>query len=169
MKKLIAVLALVASIGCAKRSGGPQVGDLAPDVSAPAADGSVVRVRQYLGHPVVVYFYPKDGTPGCTAQACSLRDRWAELQAEGAVVLGVSVQDKESHKKFADEHKLPFPLLVDDGALSKAFGVGHLGWLDQRVTFLLDKQGKVARVWDEIDVKNHGRDVLDAIRALPKS
>jgi peroxiredoxin Q/BCP len=144
------------------------VGDAAPDVAAPAADGSTIRVRQFTGHPVVVYFYPKDGTPGCTAQACSLRDNWAALQAEGAVVLGVSTQDADSHRKFAAEHKLPFPLLVDDGSLSKAFGVGKLGWLDQRVTFLLDSQGRVARIWEDIDVKTHGRDVLVAVRALPK-
>jgi peroxiredoxin Q/BCP len=172
MKTLALALLLVGSLslaGCAKRSGGPQVGDAAPDVSAPAADGAIVHVRQYAGHPVVLYFYPKDFTGGCTEQACSLRDRWAELQAEGAVVLGVSTQDADSHKKFAAEHKLPFPLLVDDGTLSKAFGVGKLGFLlDQRVTFLLDAQGKVAKVWDgDIDTKNHGRDVLAAVRALP--
>ena len=168
MRKAALCFLLAASLGCAKRTGGPNVGDPAPDVAAPAADGSTIRVRQFAGHPVVVYFYPKDGTPGCTAQACSLRDNWAALQAAGAVVLGVSTQDRDSHRKFAAEHKLPFPLLVDDGSLSKAFGVGKLGWLDQRVTFLVDSQGKVAKVWEDIDVKNHGRDVLLAVRALSK-
>ena len=170
MRTLASALVLVSVLsGCAKRSGGPQVGDPAPDVSAPAADGSLIRVRQYAGHPVVLYFYPKDGTPGCTAQACSLRDKWQELQSVGAVVLGVSTQDAGSHKAFAAEHKLPFPLLVDDGSLSKAFGVGHLGPFDQRVTFLLDAKGKVAKVWEEVDTANHGKEVMDAIKALPKS
>jgi peroxiredoxin Q/BCP len=161
---LVCFLSLTSA--CAKRTGGPQVGDAAPDVSAPSHEGSVVSLRSYLGKPVVVYFYPKDGTPGCTAEACSLRDRWADLQALGAVVLGVSTQDAESHKKFAAEHKLPFPLLVDDGSLSKAFGVGHLGWFDQRVTFLIDRQGRVAKVWEDVDAKEHGRQVLEAVRSL---
>ena len=83
------------------------------------------------------------------------------------MVLGVSTQDAASHKEFAAQHKLPFPLLVDDGSVSKAFGVAHLGPLDQRVTFLLDKQQKISRVWEDVDTKSHGRDVLEAVRALP--
>ncbi len=152
---------------CAKRTGGPQVGDAAPDISAPASDGSVVSLRKLAGHPVVLFFYPKDGTSGCTAEACSLRDHYQDIQAAGATVLGVSTQDAGSHQKFAADNKLPFPLLTDDGSLAKAFGVGHLGPFDQRVTFLLDKQGRVARVWDEVDTKNHGSEVLSAVRALP--
>ncbi len=163
----MAGLSLFLAAACAKRTGGPNVGDLAPDVSAESADGSLVRLRQFAGKPVVVYFYPKDGTPGCTAQACSLRDRFQDLQAAGCAVIGVSTQDKDSHKQFIAEHKLPFPLLVDDGALSKAFGVGHLGPLDQRVTFLLDKDQRVAKVWEDVDTKNHGAEVLAAVRALP--
>jgi peroxiredoxin Q/BCP len=164
---LLVVAAALACGACAKRSGGPQVGDAAPDVAAPDADGSLVRLRSFTGRPVVVFFYPKDGTAGCTAEACSLRDHYQDLKSAGAVILGVSVQDAESHKKFADEHKLPFPLLVDDGSLSRAFGVGHLGWLDQRVTFLLGRDGRVARVWEDVDTQNHGREVLAAVRALP--
>ena len=164
---LLIAATLSLSLACAKRNGGPQIGDPAPDISAPAADGSVVRVRGYAGHPVVLFFYPKDGTSGCTAEACSLRDHFQDLQAAGAVVLGVSTQDAASHKEFAAQHKLPFPLLVDDGSVSKAFGVAHLGPLDQRVTFLLDKQQKISRVWEDVDTKSHGRDVLEAVRALP--
>src|SRR5471030_2741050 len=100
LARALAVLVLLAA-ACAKRTGGPQVGDQVPDVAAPASDGAIVHFRQLTGHPVVLFFYPKDGTSGCTSEACSLRDHYQDIQAAGATVLGVSTQDSDSHKKFA--------------------------------------------------------------------
>ena len=148
----------------------PKPGDPAPDFSAPTTDGSVVSLKDFRGKKLVLYFYPMDDTPGCTAQACSLRDHNAEIRAKGAAILGVSAQDEASHRKFTQKHKLNFPLLADtDRAVAKAYGVigsglfgvarGVLG-LAERVTFIIDERGKVAAVIDDPDTANHAEQVL---------
>jgi peroxiredoxin Q/BCP len=148
----------------------PKPGDPAPDFSALTTDGSRVSLADFRGKKLVLYFYPMDDTPGCTAQACSLRDHNAEIKAKGAAILGVSAQDLASHQKFTAKHKLNFPLLADtDRAVARAYGTigsgvggalrGVLG-LAERVTFIIDEQGRIARVIDAPDTANHAEQVL---------
>ncbi len=143
---------------------------MAPDFSGLTTDGSRVRLRDYRGKKLVLYFYPRDDTPGCTAQACSLRDHNAEIMAKGAAVLGVSAQDVESHQRFSRKYKLSFPLLADtDRAVARAYGAiggglggtlrGMLG-MAERVTFVIDAQGRIAHVIDDVNTKDHAGQVL---------
>lgn len=148
----------------------PAPSDKAPDFSGVTTDGSRVSLRDFRGKKLVLYFYPMDDTPGCTAQACSLRDRNDEIRDKGAAVLGVSAQDEASHRKFTQKHKLNFPLLADtDREVARAYGVlggglfgvaRSLAGFYQRVTFLIDEQGRVAHVIDSPDTRNHADEVL---------
>jgi peroxiredoxin Q/BCP len=134
-------------------------------------DGNEVGLADFRGTKLVLYFYPMDFTPGCTAQACSLRDHNAEIQAKGAKVLGVSTQDAASHRRFASAHRLNFPLLADpDRKVARAYGAigggGIFGLaqammgLADRVTFIIDEQGRIAAVIDSPRVMNHADEVL---------
>ena len=146
-------------------------GDPAPDFDASTIDGKYVSLKDYRGKKLVMYFYPRDDTPGCTKQACSLRDHDAEIKAKGAAVLGVSTQGEESHQKFTKKYNLNFPLLADtDGAVGRAYGtLGGEGLVSrlksavgmaQRVTFIIDEKGRIAHVIDRPDVANHADEVL---------
>ncbi|QJR15194.1 peroxiredoxin [Usitatibacter palustris] len=146
-------------------------GDAAPDFSAKTTDGTPVSLQDYRGKKLVMYFYPMDDTPGCTKQACSLRDHNQELAAKGAAVLGVSTQDEASHEKFTRKYKLNFPLLADtDGAVGRAYGtIGGAGLMAKlksaagmadRVTFVIDEKGRIAHVIDKPNVANHAEEVL---------
>jgi len=151
-----------------------KVGDAAPPFRAKVTDGSEVSLADYAGKKLVLYFYPKDDTPGCTAQACSLRDHIGEIKDKGAEVLGVSTQDVGSHKKFSEKYNLNFPLLADaDKSVAKAYGVlggggvkgtimGALG-VANRVTFVIDEQGKIMHIIDKPDCPNHSEEVLQVI------
>ncbi len=138
------------------------VGAAAPELTAEAADGKPVTLSSLRGKPVVVYFYPKDGTPGCTKEACAFRDVWSRYEQAGVAVLGVSRDDAASHRKFAAEHKLPFPLVADpDGTAQRAWGVpSFLGSYDKRVSFLVGADGKIAHVWPDVDPGVHASEVL---------
>ena len=148
----------------------PKPGDPAPDFSCAATDGSTIRLADFRGRKLVLYFYPMDDTPGCTAQACSLRDANRDIAARGAAILGVSAQGDESHRKFTSKYKLNFPLLADtDRAMAKAYGVAGSGLfgvaralagMHERVTFIIDGKGKIAHVLDDPDCANHGEEVL---------
>jgi peroxiredoxin Q/BCP len=149
-------------------------GETAPDFSLPADDGREVKLSDLHGKPVVLYFYPKDDTPGCTKEACAFRDRSGDLQARGAVVLGVSPDDVKSHGKFRDKFSLNFPLLADTGhQVAERYGAwrersmyGRKYMGIQRSTFLIDADGKVRKVWQKVDVDGHDQEVLDALAAL---
>ncbi len=149
----------------------PRPGEPAPDFDATTAEGRRVRLADFRGRKLVLYFYPRDDTPGCTRQACSLRDGLARIRARGAEVLGVSAQDERSHADFARKHALPFPLLADPaGAVGRAYGVlGGTGLgarlrtalgLARRVTFVIDEQGRIAHVIGRPDVARHADEVL---------
>jgi len=148
----------------------PVVGKNAPALSLPNQDGALVSLFGLKGKWVVVYFYPRDSTPGCTTEACDFRDNFARISAKGAVVLGISKDAAKSHVKFREKQALPFDLLVDaDGAACEAFGVwqmkkfmGHEGMGIVRSTFLVDPVGKVAKVWSPVKVKGHVEDILDS-------
>ncbi len=147
------------------------VGDTAPDFALLADDGRTLSLKDFRGKKVVLYFYPKDDTPGCTAEACSFRDNLARVTSKGAVVLGVSRDGHASHGKFRDKYHLNFPLLSDDsGETTKAYGVwkkrnlyGRSFMGIERTTFLVDEQGKVAKVWPKVRVEGHTDEVLEAL------
>jgi peroxiredoxin Q/BCP len=155
------------------RTSRPAPGDKAPSFSAVTTTGERVRLADYRGRKLVLYFYPMDDTPGCTAQACSLRDRNDEIRARGAAILGVSAQDERSHRRFTDKYKLNFPLLADsDHEVAKAYGVLGSGLFGvarslvgayQRVTFIIDERGRIAHVIDHPDTARHGDQVLSLL------
>jgi len=149
-------------------------GRKAPAFSLKADDGTTTRLSQQAGKPVVLYFYPRDNTPGCTREACAFRDRKAQLAQLGAVVLGVSPDSQESHVKFRDKFKLNFPLLVDeDHKIAEKYGAwreknmyGKKSMGIVRSTFLIDADGRVARVWKKVRVDGHDDEVLAALKEL---
>ena len=148
----------------------PVIGKPAPDFTLPSTTGEPISLKQFKGKKtVILYFYPKDDTPGCTREACDLRDHSAELEAHQAVILGVSNDPIDSHLAFRDKHKLPFPLLSDeDAAVSKAFGVykqknlyGKTYMGIERTTFVIDRTGRVAQIYPKVKVDGHVADLLE--------
>ncbi|PSB20282.1 peroxiredoxin [Phormidesmis priestleyi ULC007] len=136
------------------------VGDSAPNFTAKDTNGNTVFLASYVGKPVVIYFYPKDDTPGCTKEACSFRDNYAQYLNKGVTVFGVSMDDEASHQKFTEKFNLPFPLLVDtDGALTKAFDVDGGGY-SKRVTYVIDGSGKISQVYTTVKTDTHATDIL---------
>ena len=151
-----------------------EAGKKAPDFTLPADGGGKVKLSGLRGKPVVLYFYPRDDTPGCTREACAFRDRKAELVERGATVLGVSTDTVESHEKFRDKHGLNFPLLADAehkvaekyGAWREKTRFGKKSMGIQRSTFLIDAGGKVAKLWKSVKVDGHDEQVLKALGEL---
>lgn len=141
------------------------IGSLAPDFSLKDESETVHKLSDLRGTNVALYFYPKDQTPGCTAQACSIRDGFEELKKVGIVVLGVSYDSPASHKKFKEKHHLNFPLLSDsDKSVSKKYQVsGFL--MPSRVTFLINKSGRIIKILKNVDVKNHATEIIDAFNS----
>lgn len=149
-------------------------GQQAPDFTLPADDGTKVTLSGLRGKPVVLYFYPRDNTPGCTREACAFRDRKQELAELGAVVLGVSTDSLERHERFRDKHRLNFPLLADvDHKVAEKYGA----WREkvrfakrlrgmQRSTFLIDAEGVVRKVWRSVKVNGHDEQVIKALGQL---
>jgi peroxiredoxin Q/BCP len=145
------------------------VGDTAPNFTVKDTIGKTVTLSEYAGKTVVLYFYPKDDTPGCTKQACSFRDNYQQYLSQGITVFGVSMDDAASHQQFTEKFNLPFPLLADvDGAITKAYDV--LGdrngtFYSQRVTYIIGGDGKITQVYTSIQTETHASDVLSAIGA----
>jgi peroxiredoxin Q/BCP len=147
-----------------------KVGDVAPDFTLPAQDGRSVRLSDFRGNkPVVVYFYPKDNTPGCTTEACTFRDHYEDFQQIGAEVIGISSDDAASHEGFANKHRLPFILLSDtDGAVRKAYGVpATLGLLPGRMTFVIDQDGVIRHIFNsQLRAARHVEEALGTLKQL---
>ena len=145
-------------------------GAYAPDFTARDQNGTDVKLADFRGQKVVLYFYPKDDTPGCTKEACSLRDNFAEFEKQGVKVLGVSTDDEKSHRKFIAKYELPFTLLADtDHAVAEAYdsygektfmGKNYTGVL--RRTFLIDEQGTIVKIFDKVKVDEHAAEILEA-------
>jgi peroxiredoxin Q/BCP len=145
-----------------------KIGDKAPAFVANDQNGLPVSLKDFKGKKVVLYFYPKDDTPGCTAQACNLRDNFSALTNKGIVVLGVSVDEVKKHKKFEDKYKLPFTLVADEEKTivadyglwgeKKFMGKTYMG--TSRVTFLIDEKGKIGHIIEKVDTKNHTEQIL---------
>jgi len=143
-------------------------GDSAPDFQSKDQDGNPIKLSDYKGKKVVLYFYPKDNTPGCTAESCNLRDNYEALQAQGYEVLGVSGDGEKSHRKFIDKYQLPFKLIADeDKSVREAFGTWgerkmygktYMGTL--RATFLIDEEGKIEEVIEKVKTKEHSAQIL---------
>jgi peroxiredoxin Q/BCP len=144
-----------------------KIGSIAPEFSLPDQNGEIHTMKQYLGKKVLLYFYPKDDTPGCTTEACNFRDGYKEFEKMGLVILGVSKDSVKSHKKFADKFKLPFPLLSDEeGELVEAYDVWqkkkfmgreYMGIV--RSSFLIDEEGKIAKIYEEVKAGEHAEEV----------
>jgi thioredoxin-dependent peroxiredoxin len=150
-------------------------GQKAPDFSLPTIGGKTISLAEFQGKKsVILYFYPRDSTPGCTKEACFFRDIKAEFDSAGAEILGVSVDSVASHEKFAEKYHLPFPLLADvDHKVVEAYGVwqekslyGRLGFGTVRATFVIDKEGVIRKVWPKVKVEGHVDEVLDFVKTL---
>lgn len=139
------------------------VGTTAPTFTAKDTNGNTVSLSDFAGKTVVLYFYPKDDTPGCTKQACSFRDSYTDYLNKGITVLGVSLDDEASHQKFTEKYSLPFPLLADvDGAITKAYDVDGGGYA-KRVTYVIDGSGKIIHVDSSVQTASHATDILTAL------
>lgn len=146
-----------------------KIGDKAPEVLGMDANGREIKLSDYAGRKVVLYFYPKDNTSGCTAEACSLRDGYDSLQAAGYEVIGVSKDSAASHRKFAEKHNLPFTLIADtDKTLNEAFGVwrekkmcGRVGMGTVRTTFIIDENGYISDIIEKVKTADHSNQILE--------
>jgi peroxiredoxin Q/BCP len=148
-----------------------QIGDNAPDFTATADSGEKIRLKDLRGKKVILYFYPKDDTPGCTREACDFRDLYARFKKKNVVVLGVSVDSAASHAKFKSKYGLPFALISDeDHKIVEAYGVwkeksmyGKKYMGTERTTFLIDEKGKIARIYEKVKVDGHADALLEAV------
>lgn len=146
-------------------------GDLAPNFTAAANGGGAISLAELKGKPVILYFYPRDDTPGCTKEACGFRDNFAAFKKKGAVVLGVSIDPVKAHDKFVEKYKLPFTLLADvDKKIVEAYGVwGQKTFMGRkylgvhRVTFLIGPDGKIKKIWPKVKPDEHAEEVLAAL------
>jgi peroxiredoxin Q/BCP len=169
--RYLMLAAVVAWVGVTWAANSPTLGSAAPEFKLQDQNGKWHELKDYRGKFVALYFYPKDQTPGCTTQACEFRDNIFAFRDANAVILGVSVDDVESHKKFSEKHGLPFPILADaDKVTAKEYGVlkRFLGTvqLAKRDTFLIDPQGKIVRHYPDVDPKGHSQLVLKDIKEL---
>ncbi len=171
---LVVALAALAALGCYALVAAPKrpdggagllaIGANAPDFTALDTAGKQITLASLRGKPAVVFFYPKDGTPGCTKEACAFRDSFNEYERRGAVLIGVSSDSESSHTKFRAEHKLQFPLASDEsGAVANAYGVKRFASLAQRITFVVGKDGKIVKVFPDVDPGVHAQEVLAAL------
>lgn len=152
----------------------PEISKPAPDFSLPVTGGGEITLSAHLGHPVVLYFYPRDDTPGCTKESIAFTEQLAAFEEVGARVFGISRDPMSKHDRFAAKHELKVPLLSDEnGTVTEDYGVwveknmyGKKSMGIERATFLIDAQGNVARIWRKVKVPGHVEEVLDAVRAL---
>lgn len=174
MKWLI-LLGLLASLSLwvsqmARAAELPKIGEPAPGFDLPDQNGVRHNLGEFAGKWLVLYFYPKDDTPGCTQEACAFRDDMHKLAAMGAQVVGISVDDSESHAEFAKKYHLPFPLLADKSAeVAARYGALTNLWLvkfAKRYTFLIDPQGKIAKVYEKVETSRHSTEIIDDLRQL---
>lgn len=156
---------LIAANGVNAASGSLAVGDSAPPFDLPDQDGEIHSLLDYSGQKVLVYFYPKDDTPGCTKEACGLRDAYADYQAANIVIFGISFDTPESHQQFREKYNLPFTLLSDlDKKVATAYGTKGVYPLAIRRSFLINEQGRIIKIITDVDVTSHSEDVLRFFR-----
>ena len=151
-----------------------KIGDSAPEFTLPDSEGKKHSLKDYKGKKVALYFYPKNDTPGCTAEACSVRDNFSKLEKEGIVVIGISTDDQASHKKFSQKYNLPHILLCDtEKEVVQKYGVwglknnyGKVYWGTNRLTFLIDEEGKIVHIFTKVNTKEHAREILETFEEL---
>ena len=169
-QRILMIFTLLLMAGTSAWAAQPAPGEPAPDFELRDQDGELHSIEDYRGKWVTLYFYPKDGTPGCTTEACEFRDNIFAFEAANCQVLGVSLDDLESHKAFSEEHGLPFPLLADtNGTTADAYGVKFrfLGvTVAKRQTFLIDPDGNVAKHYEDVDPDTHSQEVLADLARL---
>lgn len=138
-----------------------QEGDRAPNFKGVTQEGKTISLADYKGKKLVLYFYPKDHTSGCTKQACNLRDNYGSLQQKGYAIVGVSNDTVDSHKRFNEKNKLPFPLIADtDAKIADAYGTSRLLWFPRRTTFIINKQGYIEKIIRSVDTSNHADEII---------
>ncbi len=166
----ILILAILGYRSYANAASTLKVGAAAPQFALNDAQGQVHQLADYTGNFVVLYFYPKDDTPGCTKQACEFRDDLAQLEKLGAKVVGISVDNSESHAKFAKKYHLPFPLLADvDGKVAESYGALNdfiVFKIAKRYTFLIDPQGKIAKIYTLVDTSKNSQEIIDDLKLI---
>jgi thioredoxin-dependent peroxiredoxin len=178
---LLYVFVTAAVVGCSKEASPPSKssttaastsagevteGKPAPQVKGKAHDGTEIDLAALKGKPVVLYFYPKDETPGCTKEACAFRDAWSDLAKTNVVLVGISTDSLDSHKQFAEHHKLPFHLISDaDGSIAKAYGVPNNAGFLGRQTFVIGADGNVKKIYRSVDVSKHASEVLADVKS----
>jgi len=175
MKKILSALSaafLLSLAGAGVFADQPAAGQAAPDFELKDQSGQMHSIEDYRGKWVALYFYPKDGTPGCTTEACEFRDNIFAFRKLNSQILGISLDDEASHKAFSEKHGLPFPLLADtDGTTADAYGVKRklMGFtVAKRQTFLIDPQGNIVKHYADVDPETHSRDVLADLEALQR-
>ena len=173
---VVLLCSALGGIGCQERASGATpkegpmllaVGAKVPNLTGTDQHGAEHRLADSTGHPLLVYFYPKDATPGCTQEACAFRDVWKRFAEQGIALYGVSRDDQASHARFATEHQLPFPLIADpSGTWEHAFGVPNHNGKSARVSFLFDAHGRLADVYPNVDPGVHAEQVLGDVARL---
>jgi thioredoxin-dependent peroxiredoxin len=161
---LILITSLILLLqSCGGNADNLSIGNSAPDITLQDSDGNNYSLSDYKGkNPVVIYFYPKAATPGCTKQACGIRDSFSKFKENDIIILGISVDSKESIKEFINDHNLNFPLLSDEKKeVSKAYGVLNTIGLDSRITFVINKEGNITDILKDVDVDTHATDVFN--------
>ena len=153
-----------------------RIGQKAPDFSLPDQNGTIHKLSGYLGQWVLIYFYPKDNTPGCTKEACALADNFSEFKKIKAVVLGISADSVASHQKFANKFRLPFPILSDENKTGlKKYGVwqkknllGKIFWGTKRMSFLINPKGEIVKIYQAVKPPTHAQEVIDDLKNLER-
>ena len=175
---MIKILVLLTALACffvffsarTQAANLPNPSDSAPEFALKDQQGQVKKLSDFSGHWVVLYFYPKDDTPGCTKEACAFRDDLVSLEKLGAKVVGISVDDSDSHAKFASKYHLPFPLLADeDGKVAESYGALTnllVVKIAKRYTFLIDPKGKISKVYLSVDTSRHSQEIVDDLKKL---
>ncbi len=146
-----------------------KIGDEAPEINAKDQNGILILLKDFIGKKVIVYFYPKDDTPGCTAEACNLRDNYEQLISKGFKIIGISADDEKKHQKFSEKYDLPFPLIPDtEKKIINAYGVwGPKKFMGRtfdginRTTFIVSEDGKIEKIFSKVDTKNHTQQILE--------
>ncbi len=167
---VLSILALLIASQLARAGELPKIGEAAPNFNLPDQNGKFFTLADFRGKWLVLYFYPKDDTPGCTEQACNFRDDLNQLTGLGAQVVGISVDDSKSHADFAKKYSLPFPLLADKNAeVTTRYAVlRNLGIFKvaRRYTFLIDPQGKISKVYDKVETSRHSKEIIEDLNKL---